>query len=182
MKEIHERKIMYHMIMALEHDLIEFLYPVLSTNDFSNEMMSKIEARNAHAYNIKEMLEQLGMGDFIELINKCRSKLEITQNEIDFINKNCNSSIVQIRNRVMNPKPLMFDDFAVLQNLFNKIDQYIHSIAWLNVIASRDELEKNFDQVLEKDVLEYKKGLIDNLPELNCEEIEFVGRGKEIGD
>lgn len=182
MKEIHERKIMYHMIMALEHDLIEFLYPVLSTNDFSNEMMSKIEARNAHAYNIKEMLEQLGIGDFIELINKCRSKLEITQNEIDFINKNCNSSIVQIRNRVMHPKPLMFDDFAVLQNLFNKIDQYIHSIAWLNVIASRDELEKNFDQVLEKDVLEYKKGLIDNLPELNCEEIEFVGRGKEIGD
>lgn len=95
MKEIHERKIMYHMIMALEHDLIEFLYPVLSTNDFSNEMMSKIEARNAHAYNIKEMLEQLGMGDFIELINKCRSKLEITQNEIDFINKNCNSSILK---------------------------------------------------------------------------------------
>lgn len=182
MKEIHERKIMYHMIMALEHDLIEFLYPVLSINDFTNEMLAKIEARNAKAYSIKEMLEQLGIGDFIEIINKCRGKVELTQNEIDFINKNCGMNIVQIRNRVMHPKPLMFDDLAVLQNLFNKIDQYIHSIAWLNVIASRDELEKNLEQVLAKDVLEYKKGLIDNLPELNCEEIEFVGRGKEIGD
>ena len=120
MKEIHERKIMYHMIMALEHDLIEFLYPVLSINDFTNEMLAKIEARNAKAYSIKEMLEQLGIGDFIEIINKCRGKVELTQNEIDFINKNCGMNIVQIRNRVMHPKPLMFNDFAVLQNLFNK--------------------------------------------------------------
>lgn len=182
MKEIHERKIMYHMIMALEHDLIDFLYPVLSTSDFTNDMIAKIETRNARAFNIKEMLEQLGLGDFIDLINKCKTKLEITQNEIDFINKNCGSNIVQIRNRVMHPKPLLFDDFAVLQNLFNKIDQYLHSIAWVNVIASRGELEENLEQVLAKDVIEYKKGLIDNLPELNCEEIEFVGRGKEIGD
>ena len=182
MKEIKERKIMYHMIMAIEHDLIEFLYPLISTNDFTKEMLAKIEKRNTKAISIQEMLEQLGFGDFICLLNRCRDKLEITQNEIDFINVNCESNIVQIRNRVMHAKPLMFNDFAILQNLFDKIDQHVHSIAWLNVIASRKELQENPEEVLKKDILEFDEKLIDNLPELNCEEIEFVGRGKEIGD
>lgn len=182
MKEMQERKIMYHMIMALEHDFIGFLYPNLSVCDFTKDMLDKIESRKSKAINIKEMLEQLGIGDFIELINICKKKLEITQNELDFLNKNCASNIVSIRNRVMHPKPLFFDDYAVLQNLFNKIDQYVHSIAWINVIASRSELSDNLEKVLEKEIVEFNNGLIDNIPELDCEEIEFIGRGKEIGD
>ena len=182
MEEIKQRKIMYHMLMALENDLIEFLYPVLSINDFTNDMLEKIEERNAKAINIKEMLQQLGLGDFLHLINRNRNKINITQNELDFLNKNCGEKIVQIRNRVMHPKPLLFDDYAVLQNLFNRIDEYITCIGWLNVVSSRRELSDNLEQVLEKDVLEFNKELIDNVPELDCEEIEFVGRGKEIGE
>ena len=182
MDEMKERKIMYHMIISIEKDLIDYLYPNLSIDDFTNEMMKKIESRSRKNYSLKEMLQQLGIGDFIELINKRKQKLDITQNELEFLNKNCSANIVQIRNRVMHTKEILFNDFPILQNLFNKIDKHIHSIAWVNVLSAREEINNNLDMILEKNIVEYTNELIDNLPELNCEEIEFVGRGKEIGE
>lgn len=177
-----ERKIMYHMIISIEKDLIDYLYPNLSIDDFTNEMMKKIESRSRKNYSLKEMLQQLGIGDFIELINKRKQKLDITQNELEFLNKNCSANIVQIRNRVMHTKEILFNDFPILQNLFTKIDKHIHSIAWVNVLSAREEINNNLEMILEKNIVEYTNELIDNLPELNCEEIEFVGRGKEIGE
>ena len=148
MQEIKERKIMYHMIMALEHDLIDYLCPYLSVQDFTADMICKINSRTSKAFSVKEMLEQLSFGDFLELINLYKVKLGITQNDLSFLNKNCYTNIVEIRNRVMHPKPLLFNDYAVLSNLFYKIDSYVHSIAWLNVLNARDEIDNNLQQIL----------------------------------
>lgn len=182
MSEMNERKIMYHMIMSIEYDFIDFLYPDMKMEDFTEEMNEKIYKRCKNANSIRQMLEQLGLGDFVEITNKCKYKLDITQSELEFINQNCSGNIVEIRNRVMHPKPLCFSDYAILENLFYKITEYVHSIPWINVKKSQIELKENPEAILKLDLLECKNSIIDNLPELDCEEIEFVGRRKEIGE
>lgn len=181
MDEINEKKILYHMIISIESDLVEYLTDFVEQNDFTDKMIETIEKRNPNALTIRNSLQQLSFGDFIELINICKTKNGLTINELDFINKQCSSSIVQIRNRVMHPKPLEFSDYAIVENLFNKIDLYIHNIAWYNVLQARKDLQNNLESILSESKLERKFEILTNLPELNCEEIEFVGRKEEVG-
>lgn len=182
MVEIEERKIMYHMIISLERDLIEYLSPLISIEDFTTEMINKAESRKTTIISVKNMLEQLGYGDYIELINRCKSKLQLTQNELNFINKNASMNIVEIRNRVMHPKPLNFDDYAILENLFFRINTYVYSIPWINVIDAQKKIKNNPSEILQKEIRQINNTIIDNLPPLDCEELEFIGRGKEIGE
>ena len=143
MDEIKEKKILYHMIISIETDLVEYLSDFVDQNDFTEKMLETIEKRNPNALTVRHSLQQLSFGDFIELINICKAKSGLTINELDFINKQCSDNIVQIRNRVMHPKPLGFSDYAIVENLFNKIDSYIHNIAWYNVLQARKEFRCN---------------------------------------
>lgn len=181
MDEIKEKKILYHMIISIETDLVEFLSDFIEQKDFTDKMIETIEKRNPNALTVRNSLQQLSFGDYIELINKSKTRNGLTINEMDFINKQCSDSIVKIRNRVMHTKPLEFNDFAIVDNLFNKIDSFIHNIAWYNVLKAREELKNNLDSILNDSKLERKYEILTNLPELNCEEIEFVGRKEEIG-
>lgn len=181
MDEIKDKKILYHMIISIESDLVEYLTDFVDQSDFTEKMIETIEKRNPSALTVRHSLQQLSFGDFIELINICKTKSGLTINELDFINKYCSDSIVQIRNRVMHPKPLEFSDYAIVENLFNKIDSYIHNIAWYNVLQARKDLKNNLDSILSQSMLERNFEILTNLPELNCEEIEFVGRKEEIG-
>ena len=132
MDEIKEKKILYHMIISIETDLVEFLSDFIEQKDFTDKMIETIEKRNPNALTVRNSLQQLSFGDYIELINKSKTRNGLTINEMDFINKQCSDSIVKIRNRVMHTKPLEFNDFAIVDNLFNKIDSFIHNIAWYN--------------------------------------------------
>ena len=181
MDEINEKKILYHMLISIETDLVEFLSDFVEQNDFTDKMIETIEKRNPSAITVRNSLQQLSFGDFIELINICKIKSGLTNSELDFINKQCSDSIVQIRNRVMHPKPLEFNDYAIVENLFNKIDSYIHNIAWYNVLQARNDLKNNLDAILTETKLEKNFEILTNLPDLNCEEIDFVGRKEEIG-
>ena len=54
-------------------------------------------------------------------------------------------------------------------------------IIFENDITNLKQLKNNLDSILNDSKLERKYEILTNLPELNCEEIEFVGRKEEIG-
>ena len=42
------------------------------------------------------MLEQLGFGDYIEIINRCKTKMQLTQTELTFINNSFKERLFKI--------------------------------------------------------------------------------------
>lgn len=65
MDEIKEKKILYHMIISIETDLVEYLSDFVDQNDFTEKMLETIEKRNPNALTVRHSLQQLSFGDFI---------------------------------------------------------------------------------------------------------------------
>ena len=182
MKDTEQKKILHHMILALEHDLMEFLAGFVLVEDLTDRMIELVQKRAPKASGIMQHLEQLGgISDLFEIINICKGKSGLTENEIEFFNKHC-KDMPAIRNRVMHSRPLEFTDEAVVANIFKKIDGYVHNIVWSNTKKARADLKDNLEKILTNSPIEQNKKVLTNLPELDCEEIEFIGRGKEIGE
>lgn len=179
MKEMETRKLMYHMIISIEMDLINFLDDKVTFSDIPERLMEKSEERKKGAKNIEEILQQLNLSDFIELINIKKTNTKLVSKEIEFLNNYLLNIIVPIRNRVMHPKPLEFNDFVILKNTVDYIDEKLPAIDWTNTIRAKQDINEHPEKVI-KNSGYFSKEIIDNLPELNCEEIEFIGRKQEI--
>ena len=53
MDEIKEKKILYHMIISIESDLVEYLTDFVDQSDFTEKMIETIEKRNPSALTVR---------------------------------------------------------------------------------------------------------------------------------
>ena len=173
---------MHFMITAFEKDLRELLETNLETDDLPKDLYNKATERNLSADDVKSLLAELDLADYLRLINIHNEKLKITPADLNFINKYCNNDFIAIRNRVMHSKEPEFNDFSIVENTYKNIPDYVFSISWINIINSYKIYMSDSSYFTDKysEISKQKNTVIHNIPKLYCDEVEFIGRKEEL--
>lgn len=178
-----DKKLMMHaMVDALENDFIEYIISICNLSDLNREILDKATSRTSDI-DLKSLLQQLDLGDFIQIININIGKTNLTKKEKDFMNKEL-IKIIPIRNRVMHPRPLEFTDYAILKNVFDDISNEIKKISWTNVKNLKDMIDTDSDEILNIKLSKFKKTsrIMENLPKPEFDDTTYIGREKEIAE
>lgn len=178
---IDKKLIMHAIVDAIENDLISYILTICEELNIE-ELLKKAEERtDNHEFEI--LLRQLDLGDFIKIINCNIEKTSLVKKEKDFLNKELNE-IIPIRNRVMHPRPLEFNDYVILKNLFDNISENIKSIHWKEVLKLKEIIDSDSEEILNLKLSKFKKNIniLENLPIPEFDDTTYIGRKKEIAE
>lgn len=180
---IDKKLIMHAIIDSIENDLINYILITCDSLEcIDSELLTKAKSRTT-IFELDEVLHQLDLGDFIKIINQNIDKTDFSQKEKRFLNKEL-MGIIPIRNRVMHPRPLEFNDYVILKNVFENIDKKIKSVSWINSLNLKKILETNSDEILNIKLSRFRKNtsILENLPVPEFDDTTYIGRQKEIAD
>jgi tetratricopeptide (TPR) repeat protein len=177
------RKLEMHAIIdSIERDLINEICLILTVDNLSNVHINKIVSRY-DGNDFFTMLTYLDLQDYIEIINTSIKSFHISNDEKTFINKQI-SKLIPIRNRVMHPRPLEFDDYPILKFTFSEIPSVLTSFGWENVRKVQDIIKNHPEELLSlqfrKDY--YSSKIYENLPTPEFDDTSYIGRFKERAD
>ena len=179
---IDKKLIMHAIVDAIENDLIEYINSICNLTDLNKEIIKKASLRTKDE-DLKVILQQLDLSDFIQIINTNIDKINLTKKEKDFINKEL-TKIIPIRNRVMHPRPLEFTDYVLLKNVFDNIFNEIKKMNWTHVKNLKKMIDSNSDEILNIKLSKFKKTskIMENLPKPEFDDTTYIGREKEIAE
>lgn len=180
---IDKKLIMHAMIDAIENDLICYIMIICDDiNCLSDDLIKKAEERTS-VKDLEAYLRQLDLSDFIKLINLNIEKTSLSSIEKKFINKEL-CDLVPIRNRVMHPRPLEFNDFVILNNVFTNLDKKIKSISWAKSLNLKKMIDNNSEELLKINLSKFQKtsSVLENLPAPEFDDTTYIGREREISE
>ncbi|MDD4376176.1 MAG: NB-ARC domain-containing protein [Clostridia bacterium] len=180
---INKKLEMHAIIDSIENDFIDFLKSVINIEDINCEIFDKSNDRNDDKNDLNSILNKLDIGDYIQIINENIGKIPLKKSEKDFMNKDF-SKIIPIRNRVMHPRPLEFNDYAILTNTFYNLPSSIKSFPWSNVNKLLDIFKNHPDDLFTIVLSKYDKNgkILENLPTPDFDDTTYIGREKEIAE
>lgn len=180
---INKKLEMHAIIDSIENDFIEFLKSNIKIDDISDELVAKSNSRNDDNGDLNSLLNKLDIGDYIKIININIEKLTLKKEEKDFLNKDF-AKIISIRNRVMHPRPLEFNDYAILTNTFYNLPTSLTLIQWDNVTKLIDIFKNHPDDLYTIVLSKYDKSskILENLPTPDFDDTTYIGREKEVAE
>ncbi|SFK48913.1 NB-ARC domain-containing protein [Halobacillus dabanensis] len=177
------RVVMFSICTSLEYDLKSF---ILETGDiyFTETMVKKSKDRNKklNQNEPEEILNELDLGDFIEIIYRNPFKHKIN-NENANILREYFSKIIPIRNRVMHTRPLELGDRAILYEVLEEIEQKLPLLSWNATLRTRALLKTDPTKLVNQKymrVKEFESNVYHNLPEPEFDDTGYIGRKNEI--
>ncbi|QVK21763.1 hypothetical protein KHQ82_05430 [Mycoplasmatota bacterium] len=170
---------MHAMVDAIERDLICYISAKVNDKNVPAKIIKKIKERLGY-YNLEEGVLYLDLQDFIEIININSKRLDFDEEEIKYLNKHI-VRIIPIRNRVMHPRPLEFDDYPILKNVFNCVSIYIKTIKWKCTEKVIKIVSDSPNDLLSLDFREVSKqsDIFENLPLPDFDDTTYIGRRRE---
>ncbi|MGG3575242.1 NB-ARC domain-containing protein [Bacillus gobiensis] len=177
------RVVMFSICTSLEYDLKSF---ILETSDiyFTDAMVKKSKDRNKKLdqNESEEILNELDLGDFIEIICHNPSKHKINNENAKTL-KEYFSKIIPIRNRVMHTRPLELGDRAILYEVLEEIEQKLPRLSWNTTLQTRILLKNDPIKLVNQKyirVKEFESNVYHNLPEPEFDDTGYIGRKNEI--
>ncbi len=180
---------LFAICTSLETDLKNFILLSDDNINFTQAMREKAIQRekSIDANNDEQVLNQLDLKDYVELIKSYPYKYKIN-NDKCYILDEYFKKIVPVRNRVMHTKPLELGDRALLIEVMEKIDFELNWIDWRETINTRETIATDPSKLLSKKYVplkEYNPNIYHNLPEPEFDDTGYIGRvrdRKEIRD
>lgn len=178
------RIILFAICSSIEYDIRNFILGgerIVLSEDLQKKAIIRSKQR---AKNLNQMLNELDLGDYIEIIRANPYKLGLNNVRVvqlrDYFEK-----IIPIRNRVMHTRPLEIGDRATLFEVLEDIGTKVNWIEWQET--------KNTKKLIETDptkIFDEKKFYIDsvrdsiyhNLPSPEFDDTGYIGRKREIRD
>lgn len=180
---ISARVAMFSICTSLEFDLKNVLLENQEI-DFSSTMISKAKDRNKtlEMTNNNAILDELDLGDFVEIICKNPHKYNINNEKSNNLKKYF-SAIIPIRNRVMHTRPLELGDRSLLYEVLEEIDKKISVINWKETTKTRLLLKEDPIKLISQQITsikEYNSDVYHNLPQPEFDDTGYIGRKADI--
>ncbi|MGD6900713.1 NB-ARC domain-containing protein [Bacillus infantis] len=180
------RIILFSICTSIEFDIKEYLLSCDTEIKFTPEMIEKAKFRSKRIdrNNDREVLNQLDLGDYINLVRDNPYNYNINNEKAGLLFSYF-EKVIPVRNRVMHTKPLELGDRAILSEIIEQIDTFISWINWKETIKTReilnDDPSKLIGQRYEK-IIEYNPNVYHNIPEPEFDDTGYIGRKKEVNE
>lgn len=178
------RIILFAICSSIEFDVRNF---IMSGGKITLSLMLKEKARirsKQRADSLEKELNELDLGDYLEIIQSNPYKLGINNDKVEKI-KEYFGKIIPIRNRVMHTRPLEIGDRATLFEIMDEIASKIDWIAWVETNNIKKMIESEPTKLFEVEKY-YRSSIRDsvyhNLPSPEFDDTGYIGRKKEIKD
>jgi len=173
---------MFSICSSIEYDLKNYILESSSNVHFTKDMLAKANQRKADINDYESVLNQLDLGDYVEIICSAPHEYRINNDKAKqlalFFDK-----IIPVRNRVMHTKPLELGDRATLIEVMQTIDEKVGWIKWNELKNTRKILESDPSKLLSQKYIgikEYNPHVFHNLPLPEFDDTGFVGRKRDV--
>jgi len=173
---------MFAICTSLEFDLKKYILEINNDVKFTEEMIEKAKDRRKDAKEVEDVLDQLDLRDFVDLIVETPVDYRINNEKASALKKYF-EKIVPVRNRVMHTKPLELGDRALLIEVLQEIDRIITWIDWNELKNTRKIIEEDNSKLLSQKYIgikEYNPKVYHNLPLPEFDDTGFIGRKKDV--
>ncbi len=173
---------MFSICTSIEFDIKQYILSLNSKIKFTEEMLKKANERKKEIENDVDILNQLDLGDFVNILIASPYDYKINMDKAKQL-KNYFDHIIPVRNRVMHTKPLELGDRALLIEVMQEINQAIPWIKWTELNNTKKIIEEDSSKLLTKryiGIKEYNPKVFHNLPLPEFDDTGFVGRKKDI--
>lgn len=173
---------MFSICTSIEYDIKHFIISSCSKIKFTDEMLKKASERNKNAESEEDILNQLDLGDFVQIIANSPYEYRINLDKVRQLEKYF-EHIIPVRNRVMHTKPLELGDRALLIEVMQEINQSLPWIEWMELNNTRNIIEEDSSKLLTRKYIgikEYNPKIFHNLPLPEFDDTGFVGRKRDI--
>lgn len=181
---------MFAVCTSVEFDLRKFIINNPEEIEINGKLKDKVRSRNNKikkdsftSSNI-EVLNELDMGDLIEIINSSPYSFKLNKDKIQVLTDYF-SKIIPIRNRVMHTRPLEVGDRSLLTEVLESISSIMPWIDWKESITTREKIRNKPHEIFTqnfKKAHDYESNIYHNLPEPEFDDTGYIGRKKEIKD
>ncbi|MFL9651716.1 NB-ARC domain-containing protein [Exiguobacterium chiriqhucha] len=178
------RIILFAICSSIEYDIRQFILAG-DEIELSSGIRQKAEIRSKNkAPSLSESLNELDLGDYIEVVQSNPYKLKLNNEKVIHLRKYF-EKIIPIRNRVMHTRPLEIGDRATLFEVLEDIDSKVNWINWQETKKTKKLIEtdptKLFDE--KKFYINYTRDSVyHNLPSPEFDDTGYIGRKREIRD
>lgn len=173
---------MFAICTSIEYDLKDFINKNNSKILFSHDMMGKAKERDKTVITDEEILDQLDLKDYIDLIKANPYMYAINNDKCKEL-ESYFRTIIPVRNRVMHTKPLELGDRALLIEVMDGIGNHLPWIEWLELMKTKKILETDPSKLLSQryiGIKEYNPSIYHNLPEPEFDDTGYIGRKRDI--
>ncbi|MDD4088933.1 MAG: NB-ARC domain-containing protein [Tissierellia bacterium] len=177
------RIVMFSICSSLEFDLKKFIISGKSVN-FTKEMQQKAKLRNKNLdlSRKEEVLNELDLGDYVQLIYQNPYDYNINNEKAKLLFKYF-EKIIPVRNRVMHTRPLELGDRAILTEVLDDIGNKISWLGWEETFNTKKNLEENPNKLFENGIyslISYDNSIFHNIPIPDFDDTGYIGRMLEI--
>lgn len=179
---------MFAVCTSVEFDLKKFITNNPNQMEINDELKNKAKSRNKQLIsqtfttdNI-QVLNELDMGDLIQIIHSNPYAFELNQDKMGVLNSYF-SKIIPIRNRVMHTRPLEVGDRSLLTEVLENIPSIMPWISWKETVITREKIRNKPHEIFNqnfKKPYEYESNVYHNLPQPEFDDTGYIGRRKEI--
>lgn len=173
---------MFSICASIEYDLKAFILSSTSKIEFTDVMKNKANERSKDIKNDEDILNQLDLGDYVQLIISNPFEYGINNEKANMLSRYFDR-IIPVRNRVMHTKPLEIGDRALLIEVMQDIFRSIPWIDWRELKNTKSIIENDCSQLLSRKyvgIKEYNPSVYHNLPLPEFDDTGFVGRKRDI--
>ncbi|MGV3025729.1 NB-ARC domain-containing protein [Clostridium thermobutyricum] len=181
------RLTLYAFISSIEMDLRTFITENISEENvqilFDETLIARLKSRSGKFEdNVLDLVEYLDFGDCICIINKFKkifpkSVLFNVEELSEQLNK-----IVPIRNRVMNSRPLEYEDLPIVIDFVDSINSY-KFINWNSTGDIKNKISEDPSSIFGINIPKFndytEDKVLNNLPEAEFDDTGFIGRKEE---
>lgn len=183
---INARLLMFAVCTSVEFDLKKFITGISIQKELNKELKEKAKSRNnlltSFTTDNIQVLNELDMGDLIQIINSDPFSFKLNHEKISTLNDYF-SKIIPIRNRVMHTRPLEVGDRSLLTEVLENISSIMHWIDWKETIITREKIRNKPHEIFNQNFRkshEYESNVYHNLPQPEFDDTGYIGRKKEI--
>lgn len=178
------RIILFAICSTIEYDIRNFILNGENI-ELSDVLKSKaIDRSKRKAETLNQMLIELDLGDYIEIIQVNPYKLGLNNEKVvqlrDYFQK-----IIPIRNRVMHTRPLEIGDRATLFEVLEDIGNKVNWIEWQETKKIKKLIETDPTRIFDEKkfhINSVRDSIYHNLPSPEFDDTGYIGRKREIKD
>lgn len=178
------RIILFAICSSIEYDIRNFIIAgeqIILAESLKEK--AALRSKNT-ADSLDKELNELDLGDYIEIIKSNPYKLGLNNEKVDEL-KQYFTKLIPIRNRVMHTRPLEIGDRSILFEVLDDIESKINWIIWKETKNIKLLIETDPTKLFEVEKY-YKSSIRDkvyhNLPSPEFDDTGYIGRKKEIRD
>lgn len=178
------RIILFAICSSIEYDIRNFI--IAGEQIILAESLKEKAAIRSKgtADSLDKELNELDLGDYIEIIKSNPYKLGLNNEKVDELMQYF-TKLIPIRNRVMHTRPLEIGDRSILFEVLDDIGSKIDWIIWQETKNIKLMIETDPTKLFEVEKY-YKSSVRDkvyhNLPNPEFDDTGYIGRKKEIRD